>query len=98
MSVLYAGSLVDLMEHDLGPAFAHASGYGYQGIGAGSTELVQQIKGKVRHRLTVPADLDAAALEKMVLADPEVRKLIAGKQVRKVIVVPGKLVNIVVGP
>ena len=57
-----------------------------------------QIKGKVRHRLTVPADLDAAALEKMVLADPEVRKLIAGKQVRKVIVVPGKLVNIVVGP
>lgn len=46
--VLYAGSLVNLMEHDLGPAFASASGYTYEGIGAGSTELVAQIKGGVR--------------------------------------------------
>ncbi len=36
------------MEHQLGPAFAHAKGYGYQGVGAGSTELVAQIKGHVR--------------------------------------------------
>jgi molybdate/tungstate transport system substrate-binding protein len=48
VSVLYAGSLVNLMEHQLGPAFMHAKGYGYQGLGAGSTELVSQIKGHVR--------------------------------------------------
>jgi molybdate/tungstate transport system substrate-binding protein len=48
VSVLYAGSLVNLMERDLGPAFARATGYAYEGIGAGSTELVAQIRGKVR--------------------------------------------------
>lgn len=48
VSVLYAGSLVNLMEQDLGPAFTKATGYGYQGFGAGSTELVAQIKSKVR--------------------------------------------------
>jgi molybdate/tungstate transport system substrate-binding protein len=48
VSVLYAGSLVNLMEHDLGPAFARADGDTFQGVGAGSTELVAQIKGKVR--------------------------------------------------
>jgi molybdate/tungstate transport system substrate-binding protein len=48
VSVLYAGSLVNLMEHDLGPAFTRADGYGFSGFGAGSTELVAQIKGQVR--------------------------------------------------
>jgi molybdate/tungstate transport system substrate-binding protein len=48
VSVLYAGSLSNLMEHRLGPAFSHASGYGYQGFAAGSTELAAQIKGGVR--------------------------------------------------
>lgn len=49
VSVLYAGSLVRLMERDLGPAFSRADGYGYEGMGAGSTELVAQIKGMIRH-------------------------------------------------
>lgn len=49
VSVLYAGSLVNLMEHDLGPAFSHADRYGFQGIAAGSGALVAQIKSKVRH-------------------------------------------------
>ena len=49
LSVLYAGSLVNLMEHDMGPAFARASGYAYEGYGAGSTELVSQIKGGIRY-------------------------------------------------
>ncbi len=48
LSVLYAGSLVNMMEHDLGPAFAAATHYSYEGLGAGSTELVAQIKSKVR--------------------------------------------------
>jgi leucyl-tRNA synthetase len=61
------------------------------------TEVPVQINGKVRLRLMVPAEFDKAALEKLVLADERVRGLLEGKQVRKVIVVPGKLVNIVVG-
>jgi molybdate/tungstate transport system substrate-binding protein len=48
VSVLYAGSLVNLMEHDLGPAFTHADGYAFSGFGAGSTELVAQIKSGIR--------------------------------------------------
>lgn len=46
--VLYAGSLVNLMEHDLGPAFAKASGAHYQGYGAGSSQIAKEITGKVR--------------------------------------------------
>jgi leucyl-tRNA synthetase len=61
------------------------------------TEVVVQINGKVRLRVTVPAEIGKEELEKIVLADPRVKALIEGKQVRKVIVVPGKLVNIVVG-
>ncbi len=55
-----------------------------------------QINGKLRSKLTVPVNIDKEALEKAALADERIRELIAGKQVRKVIVVPGKLVNIVV--
>ena len=46
--VLYAGSLVNLMEHDLGPAFAKASGAKYDGYGAGSAQVAKEITGKVR--------------------------------------------------
>ena len=48
VSVLYAGSLVDVMERQVGPAFAKATGYGYQGFGAGSKAVASQIKGKLR--------------------------------------------------
>jgi leucyl-tRNA synthetase len=58
-------------------------------------EVPVQVNGKVRLRLTVPAGLDKAAFEKAVMGDEKVRALLDGKQVRKVIVVPGKLVNIV---
>jgi leucyl-tRNA synthetase len=59
-------------------------------------EVPVQINGKLRAKLTVPADIDEAGLRAAALADEKVRGLIEGKQVRKVIVVPGKLVNIVV--
>jgi leucyl-tRNA synthetase len=60
-----------------------------------TVEVPVQIMGKVRHRIVVSAELDAAGLEKAALADAKVQELIAGKTVRKVVVVPGKLVNIV---
>ena len=64
---------------------------------ADEIEVPVQINGKVRLRLTVPADIDAKALEALVLADPKVLELLGGKAPRKVIVVPKKLVNIVAG-
>src|SRR5579872_6580069 len=48
VSVLYAGSLVNVMEQQIGPAFTKATGYGYQGYGAGSTAVANQIKGKLK--------------------------------------------------
>ncbi len=58
--------------------------------------IVVQVNGKVRARLTVAADADNAAIEQAALADDQVQRFIGDKTVRKVIVVPGKLVNVVV--
>ncbi|MGH6778311.1 MAG: extracellular solute-binding protein, partial [Bradyrhizobium sp.] len=48
VNVLYAGSLVNLMEHGIGPAFDKASGDTFQGYAGGSNGLANQIKGKLR--------------------------------------------------
>jgi molybdate/tungstate transport system substrate-binding protein len=48
VSVLYAGSLVGVMEQQIGPAFSKATGYGYQGFGAGSKAVASQIKSKLK--------------------------------------------------
>ena len=48
VNVLYAGSLVNLMEHGIGPAFDKASGDSFRGFGGGSNGLANQIKGKLR--------------------------------------------------
>jgi leucyl-tRNA synthetase len=60
-----------------------------------SVEIPVQIMGKVRHRMIVPSDADAATLEQLARADEKVKELLAGKTVRKVIAVPGKLINFV---
>jgi len=60
-------------------------------------ELIVQVNGKLRSRVTVAADLDKEGIEKTALSDENVQRHTEGKSVRKVIVVPGKLVNIVVG-
>jgi leucyl-tRNA synthetase len=59
--------------------------------------LVIQVNGKLRDRLTVPAGTPEEALRELALASAKVQALLAEKQGRKVIVVPGKLVNIVTG-
>jgi leucyl-tRNA synthetase len=59
--------------------------------------LAVQVNGKLRATIEVAADADKAAVETQALADPAVQKSIAGQGIRKVIVVPGKIVNIVVG-
>jgi leucyl-tRNA synthetase len=60
-------------------------------------EIVLQVNGKVRGRVTVAADKDPSELEVEVLSLPEVQKYTEGKVVRKVIVIPNKLANVVVG-
>jgi leucyl-tRNA synthetase len=59
-------------------------------------EIVIQVNGKLRSRLTVAAGTGRAEIEAMALADERACKFIGDKPVRKVIVVPGKLVNIVI--
>jgi leucyl-tRNA synthetase len=59
-------------------------------------EIVVQVNGKLRSRITVAAGADDEAVRKAALADPHVRKFVGDGTVRKVIVVPGKLVNVVV--
>ncbi|KGK83302.1 leucine--tRNA ligase [Desulfosporosinus sp. HMP52] len=58
--------------------------------------VILQVNGKVRERIQVAADISAAELEKLVLAQPKVTEWTDGKTIVKVITVPGKLVNIVV--
>ncbi len=63
---------------------------------AATREIVVQVNGKVRARLAVPADASQAEVEALALADENVRRFVGGQAPRKVIVVPGKLVNVVV--
>ncbi|MHC5728861.1 MAG: class I tRNA ligase family protein, partial [Nostoc sp.] len=58
--------------------------------------LVIQINGKTRGAIQVPAQADKAALEKYARESEVAQRYIEGKEIKKVIVVPGKLVNFVV--
>ena len=60
-----------------------------------SIDYVVQVNGKVRGKVQVPADADKAAVEAAALANDNVQRFIEGVTVRKVIVVPNKLVNVV---
>jgi leucyl-tRNA synthetase len=62
-----------------------------------TVEVAVQVNGKVRAQVAVPADADAAALEATARADERVAAQLEGKTVRRVIAVPGRLVNFVVG-
>jgi leucyl-tRNA synthetase len=59
-------------------------------------EIVIQFSGKIKFRKMVQANLTKDELESLIVADDQVQQEIAGRAIRKVIVVPGKLVNIVV--
>lgn len=59
-------------------------------------KLVVQVNGKLRGQIEVPANADRETIEKTALAEPNVARFIEGRTVRKVIVVPSRLVNVVV--
>src|SRR6516162_1373198 len=58
--------------------------------------IVVQVNGKLRGHISVPVSADEAAVRAAALADDNVRKFVADRPVRRVIVVPGKLINVVV--
>ena len=55
-----------------------------------------QINGKRRSEVTVPKDMPASEVERLVLADDTVQRFMGGQPPRKLIVVPGRIVNVVV--
>jgi len=60
-----------------------------------SIQYVVQVNGKVRGKVQVPAQAETAAIERTALAEPNVQRHLEGARIAKVIIVPGKLVNIV---
>jgi leucyl-tRNA synthetase len=65
-------------------------------IESDEVSIVIQVNGKVRSQLVVDSDSDQEKVKEAALADSKVKSYIEGKEIRKVIVVPKKLVNIVV--
>jgi leucyl-tRNA synthetase len=78
-----------LLAHQPWPAFDAAA------LVEDEVEIIVQVNGKLRDRLTVPKEIAKEALEKLALASGKVAEFTLGLTIRKVIVVPGKLVNVV---
>lgn len=64
---------------------------------ADEIEIPVQVNGTVRYRINVPADADEATIEETAKADPALSNYMAGKEIKKVIVIKSKIVNIVIG-
>ena len=59
-------------------------------------KIVVQVNGKLRSRISVAMDADSDSISKIALADENVKRFVGNKKIRKTIVVPGRLVNVVV--
>ena len=68
-----------------------------EALATAEIELVLQVNGKTRGSMRAAPDIETSAIEAAALASPEVQKFVAGQAVKRVVVVPGRLVNIVVG-
>ncbi len=88
--------LWERLGHDTSVYFEPWPEYDEAALVLDTVEIVVQMNGKVKHRMNVDASLSREALSELVLADSDVRTLIGDRDVKKVIAVPGKLVNIVV--
>ena len=64
---------------------------------ADEIEIPVQVNGTVRYRINVPSDADEAKIEATAKADPALANYMAGKEIKKVIVIKSKIVNIVIG-
>ncbi|NOX96621.1 MAG: leucine--tRNA ligase [Nitrospirae bacterium] len=80
-----------------GSIFLHSwPGYDEEALKIEEMIVAVQVNGKVRHRITVAAGISEEELKKETLTNDRIKELTAGKEIKKVIIVPGKLVNIVV--
>ena len=59
-------------------------------------EIAVQINSKIRDKISIPTNLTNVEIEKIILTDEKINKLIDGKSVKKIIIIPGRLVNILV--
>ena len=91
-----AEELWELLGHDDTLAYAAWPSYDESLIAQAEIEVPVQVNGKVRSRVVVPADADAKAIEQAAAQDDTVTRHLEGKNVLKVVVVPGRLVNFVV--
>ena len=104
IAVLSLSPIVPHVTHALWQALGHATALidepwmavDAAALATSTLEVVVQVNGKLRSRISVPVDADDAALRAAALADPNVQKFVGAAAVRKVIVVRGKLVNVVV--
>jgi len=84
-----------LMGHDATIAFEAWPTWSEEKCKDTEVEIAIQINGKVRGRITIPADLTKEQAEKDLPNHPDVQALTAGKTIRKIIFVPGRILNVV---
>ena len=102
--VLMASPLVPHVGEELWRRLGHDATIAYEPMPTADPALLVedtveypvQVNGKVRSHITVAADADTAAVEQAALADPKVQAAMDGADAKKVIVVPGRMVNVVV--
>ena len=102
--VLLLSPIVPHICHELWRVLGHATAAVDEGWPAADeqaleqdlVEIVVQVNGKLRGRISVAADADRDTVCELALADENVQRFVADKTVRKTIVVPGRLVNVVV--
>jgi leucyl-tRNA synthetase len=82
--------------HTVAPIDEHWPVPDAQALATETHAIVVQVNGKLRGHISVPVSADEAAVRAAALADANVRKFVADRPVRRVIIVPGKLVNVVV--
>jgi len=87
--------LWSLLGHEKTVTYATWPTYDESKLVEDTVQIVLQVNGKVRSHADVAKDMGADELKKLALADAKVQEFTAGKTVRKVIAIPGKLVNIV---
>ena len=91
-----AEELWEALGHDQTLAYEPWPEFDESRIAEATIEIPVQVNGKVRGKITVPADADQKTMQQAAEEDADVRKHIDGKTVVKVVVVPGRMVNFVV--
>jgi len=102
--VLVLSPVIPHVCHELWHALGHESAAVNEGwpvfdesaLAQDTIEIVVQVNGKLRGRILVAVDADSDSISAQALADENVKRFVADKTVRKTIVVPGRLVNVVV--